>query len=260
MEVKPMHLDDEQVQRLLHGELEPAGERQARQHLGACNDCRTLVDEARAEEHRIFSLLREVDHPPPVADPRVVLDAGSRPRTQWGRWAAGILLVAAAGGAAYATPGSPLPAALDRLMAMLAPSQPRAGTDTAATDTAAADTAPPGAGIAVTPGDRLTIRFLVEGDSVFATLWLTDADEVVVRAVTGAATFSSDVDRLLVRSAGTAGFEILIPRSAPWVDVLAGDTLVFRKQAARLVTRTGPGADGRYRLILSSPAPPDSVR
>jgi hypothetical protein len=255
MEVKPMHLDDEQVQRLLHGELELAGEQLARQHLAACNDCRTLVDEARAEEHRIFSLLREVDHPPPVVDPRVVLAAGSRPRTQWGRWAAGILLVAAAGGAAYATPGSPLPAALDRLMAMLAPTQPPAGADTAATDTA-----PPGSGIAVTPGDRLTIRFLVEGDSVFATLWLTDADEVVVRAVKGAATFSSDVDRLLVRSAGTAGFEILIPRSAPWVDVLAGDTLVFRKQAARLVTQTGLAADGRYRLILSSPSPPDSAR
>jgi anti-sigma factor RsiW len=255
MEAKPMHLDDEQVQRLLHGELEPAGEQLARQHLAACNDCRTLVDEARAEEHRIFSLLREVDHPPPVADPRVVLAAGSRPHTQWGRWAAGILLVAAAGGAAYATPGSPLPAALDRLMAMLAPTQPRASTETAATDTA-----PPRAGIAVTPGDRLTIRFLVEGDSVFATLWLTDADEVVVRAVTGAATFSSDVDRLLVRGAGTAGFEILIPRSAPWVDVLAGDTLVFRKQAARLVTQARPGADGRYPLILSSTTPSDSAR
>jgi hypothetical protein len=255
MEVKPMHLDDERVQRLLHGELEPAGERLARQHLAACNDCRTLVDQARAEEHRIFSLLREVDHPPPDADPRVVLAAGGRPRTQWGRWAAGILLVAAAGGAAYAAPGSPLPAALDRLVAILAPTQPPAGTDPAATDAA-----PPGAGIAVTPGDRLTIRFVVEGDGAFATLSLIDGDEAVVRAVAGAATFTSDVDRLSVRSAGTARFEILIPRSAPWVEVLAGDTPVFRKRADRVVTQTGPGADGRYRLILSSPATPGSPR
>jgi hypothetical protein len=255
MELKPMHLDDERVQRLLHGELEPAGERLARQHLAACNDCRMLVDQARAEEHRIFGLLRKVDHPAPDADPRVVLAAGGRPRTQWGRWAAGILLVAAAGGAAYAAPGSPLPAALDRLVAILAPTQHRAGTDTAATDTA-----PPGAGIAVTPGDRLTIRFVVEGDSAFATLSLTDGDEAVIRAVTGAATFSSDVDRLSVRSAGTAGFEILIPRSAPWVEVLAGDTPVFRKRAARVVTPTEPGADGRYRLVLSSPTLPGSAR
>jgi hypothetical protein len=246
MELEPMHLDDERVQRLLHGELEPAGERLARQHLAACDDCRTLVDEARAEEQRIFSLLREVDHPPPDADPRVVLPTGGSRHAHWGRWAAGLLLVAAAGGAAYAAPGSPLPAALDRLVTILAHTQPRAGSDRAATDTA-----PPGSGIAVAPGDRLTIRFVVEGDGGFATLSLTDGDEVVVRAVAGAATFSSDVDRLSVRSAGTAGFEILIPRSAPWVEVLAGDTPVFRKRAARVVAQTGPGGDGRYRLNLS---------
>jgi hypothetical protein len=244
-----MHLDEERVQRLLHGELEPAGQRLARQHLAACDDCRTLVDEARAEEHHIFGLLREVDHPQPEADPRVILAAGRSPRARWERWAAGLLLVAAAGGAAYAAPGSPLPAALDRLVATLAPTQHRTGTDTAATDTA-----PPGAGIAVTPGDRLTIRFVVEGDSAFANLSLTDGDEAVVRAMAGAATFSSDVDRLSVRSAGPARFEILIPRSAPWVEVLAGDTPVFRKRAADVVTETVPGADGRYDLKLSSSA------
>jgi hypothetical protein len=122
------------------------------------------------------------------------------------------------------------------------------------------DAAPPGAGIAVAPGNRLTIRFVVEGDGAFATLSLTDGDEAVVRAVAGAATFTSDVDRLSVRSAGTARFEVLIPRSAPWVEVLAGDTPVFRKRADRVVTQTGPGADGRYRLILSSPATPVSPR
>jgi hypothetical protein len=245
-----MHLDDERVQRLLHGELEPAGERLARQHLAACDDCRALVDVARAEEHRIFGLLQAVDHPLPDVDPREILPAGRSPRTRWERWAAGLLLVVAAGGAAYAAPGSPLPAALDRLVAMLAPTQSRTGTDATATDTA-----PLGAGIAVTPADRLTIRFVVEGDSAFATLSLTDGEEAVVRAVQGAATFSSDVDRLSVRSAGPARFEILIPRSAPWVEVLAGDTPVFRKRAAEVVTEIEPGADGRYSLPLTSPTP-----
>ena len=41
----------------------------ARQHLAGCADCRVLLDDARAEEGRIFSLLRALDHPPPVADP-----------------------------------------------------------------------------------------------------------------------------------------------------------------------------------------------
>jgi hypothetical protein len=245
-----MHLDDERVQRLLHGELEPAGERLARQHLAACDHCRTLVEAARADEHRIIGLLRAVDHPLPDVDPQVILTAGRSPRTRWERWAAGLLLVVAAGGAAYAAPGSPLPAALDRLVAMLAPTQSRTGTDATATDTA-----PLGAGIAVTPGDRLTIRFVVEGGSVFATLSLTDGEEAVVRAVEGAATFSSDLDRLSVRSAGPAWFEILIPGSAPWVEVLAGDTPVFQKRAADVVTHTEPGADGRYSLTLTSTTP-----
>jgi hypothetical protein len=243
-----MHLDEERVQRLLHGELEPAGESLARRHLADCDDCRTLVDAARAEEQRIFGLLREVDHPLPEADPRLIIAAGRSPRARWERWAAGLLLVVAAGGAAYAAPGSPPPAALDRLVAILAPTQSRAGPDTASIDPA-----PPGAGIAVTPGDRLTIRFVVDGDSTFAALSLTDGNEAVVRAVAGAATFSSDVDRLSVRSAGPARFEIFIPRSAPWVEVLAGDTPVFQKRAADVVTHTELGDDGRYRLTLSSP-------
>jgi hypothetical protein len=243
-----MHLDDERVQRLLHGELEPAGERVVRQHLTACGDCRTLVDGARAEEHRILGLLREVDHPLPDIDPRVILAAAASPRTRWERWAAGLLLVAAAGGAAYAAPGSPLPGVVDRLVTMFAPTryQPGAGT-------AASDTAPSGAGIAVTPGDRLTIRFVAERGVAFATLSLTDGNEVLVRAVEGAATFSSDVERLSVRSAGPARFEILIPRSAPSVEVLAGDTPVFRKRAADVITEARLGADGRYSLVLSSP-------
>ena len=239
-----MHLDDERVQRLLHGELEPAGERLARQHLAVCDDCRGLVDEARAEEHRLFALLREVDHPLPDREP--TFSAGRSPGTRWERWAAGILLVAAAAGAAYAAPGSPLSAALDRLVTIIAPAEPQTPNDTAATDTVAA-----GAGIAVTPGDRLTIQFLMEGDSALATLSLTDGDEAVVRAVAGAATFSSDVDRLSVRSAGPARFEVLIPRSALWVEVLAGDTRVFRKRAAQVTAESEPDAGGRYGLRLS---------
>ncbi len=243
-----MHLDDERVQRLLHGELEPAGERLARQHLAACDDCRALVEVARAEEHDIFGRLRAVDHPLPDIDPQAILAAGPGPGGRWRSWAAGILLVAAAGGAAYAAPGSPLPGVLTRLVAVLRPTQSRP-----AADTTAADTAAPGAGIAVAPGDRLTIRFVTE-PGAYGTVWLTDGDEVVVRAVEGAATFSSDVERLSVRSAGPARFEILIPRSAPSVEVLAGDAPVFHKRAGEVVAEAGPGADGRYGLTLS-PAP-----
>lgn len=245
-----MHLDEERVQRLLHGELEPAGERLVRPHLAACEDCRTLVDEARTEEHRIFGLLRELDHPLPQTDLRVILAAGRAPRARWERWAAGVVLVAAAGGAAYAAPGSPLPAALDKLVAWVAPAQMSSGPAAPA-----GDRAPGGAGIAVAPGERLTIRFTGARDSAVATVSLTDGDEVLVRAVEGSAAFTSDVDRLSVQSAGPARFEILIPRSAPSVEILAGEHPVFRVDASRVVTETPRDAGGRYVVSLSAQRP-----
>ncbi|MGH7579889.1 MAG: hypothetical protein ACREM9_06935, partial [Gemmatimonadales bacterium] len=146
-----MHLDEERVQRLLHGELDGAGEGAARQHLDGCRDCRALVNHAREEEHRIFGLLREVDHPPAEADPCALLPAAARARRGWGRWAAGWLLIVLAGGAAYAAPGSPLPGMLDRLIGRDPPVRPQR-TDQAPDDSVAR----PSAGIAVTPGNRLT--------------------------------------------------------------------------------------------------------
>jgi hypothetical protein len=243
-----MHLDDERVQRLLHGELEPAGEQLA--HLVGCEVCRSLVDEARAEEHSVFGLLREVDHPAPDIDPQVLLPALRQAPPRWARRAAAVALVTAAAGVAYAAPGSPLPGVLQRLVAAAAPTRPPFDLPPEPEEAA-----PSGAGIAVAPGDRLTIRFLVDRDAAAtaATLTLTDGDEVVVRTVEGVATFTSDEDHLSVRSAGPASFEILIPSSAPSVDVLSGDTPAFRKRAD-VVTEAQPGPDGRYTLTLS-PSP-----
>ena len=240
-----MHLDDERVQRLLHGELRPADERLARQHLAECPDCRVVVDGARAEEQRIFSLLREVDHPLPEADPAAILATGRAPSVRWERWAAGFLLVAVAGGVAYAAPGSPLPAALDRFIAWAAPAQAPA-VPSAPTGAGA----PSGAGIAVAPGERLTIRFTGDRDSAVATVSLTDGDEVLVRAVEGVASFTSDVDRLSVRSTGRARYEILIPRSAPSVEIVAGEHPIFRLDASRAVMGPPRDAAGRYVLHL----------
>jgi hypothetical protein len=39
------------------------------------------------------------------------------------------------------------------------------------------------------------------------------------------------------------------------VEILAGDTRVFRKRVAAVTTEAKPDADGRYRLSLSSPVP-----
>ncbi|MBA3317098.1 MAG: zf-HC2 domain-containing protein, partial [Gemmatimonadales bacterium] len=155
----PMHLDDERLQRLLHGELEPGADRLVRQHLAGCDACRVLVDAARADEARIFGLLREVDHPLRVADPRAMLAGRDVPRVGWERWAAGFLLVALAGGVAYAAPGSPLPGVLATLVERVAPDRPAPGGQPSE-----AEGRPSGAGIAVAPGKKLTIRFTGDRD------------------------------------------------------------------------------------------------
>ena len=82
-----MHLDDERIQRLLHGGLEPPAEREARRHLESCAGCRGLLEEARAEEAWIFAVLGSVDHPSPAVDPGTLLARGelkASPRTALG--------------------------------------------------------------------------------------------------------------------------------------------------------------------------------
>lgn len=240
-----MHLDDERVQRLLHGEL-GAVEAETRVHLERCAPCRDLVEGAREEEDRILALLSEVDHPVARPDPRVVLAEQTAARGQWGRRAAAAIFGVAVAGAAYALPGSPLPGALDRLL----------GTgpgirDSARVTQADRATAPP-AGIAVPAAEGLVIELLAEGQ---AAIELTDEEEVAVRAVAGAASFSSDPGRLTVRSSGPVQLEIRIPRTATGVEVLAGSTPVFRKLAAGPVSPNPPDSAGRYTIPLRPPRP-----
>lgn len=99
------------------------------------------------------------------------------------------------------------------------------------------------------------IRFTGDRDSAIATVSLTGGDEVVVRAVEGFAAFTSDIDRLSVQSTGRARFEILIPRSAPSVEIVVGEHPVFRVDASRVVTGTPGDGEGRYVLPLSVRGP-----
>ncbi len=245
-----MHLDEERIQRLLHGELDPAVERPTREHLTACADCRALLDRSRSEERRIFGLLGALDHPLPVADARAVLGVRPSSRPGWKRWAAGFLLVAAGGGVAYAAPGSPLPSLIDRMVAWAAPAAPP--TDQASVTEGVA---PLGGGIAVAPGQRLTIRIEADRDSAVATVALIAGEEVVVRAMEGSATFASDEGRLSVRSEGPLRLEILIPRTAPAVEIESRKRPVFRVEHARVLTDTPRDSAGRWLPPLSEDEP-----
>jgi hypothetical protein len=249
-----MHLDEEQIQRFLHGEVSPTAAVSVREHLGACDECRRRVTEAEREERRVLDLLRHLDHPSPRVDVGAIVAGGRRRGRGWGRWAASILLAFAAG-AAYAAPGSPLPGLVGRLVTWLdGPPQRRAQP------AQSTDTAPParadevGQGLAVVPGDRFTIVFSSDQPGGVAAVSMTDGAEVVVRAVGGAATFTSDADRLSIDNGGSsARFQIQIPRNAARVDIWVAGHRVFSKEPSGVVAEGRRDAEGRYLLPLSRP-------
>jgi hypothetical protein len=252
-----MHLDEELIQRVLHGELGPAGT-SVRDHLDSCPECRLRVSESEREEAWVLDRIRRLDHARPQLTAEAILDAVHPSRTfRWGRMAAGFFLTLAAAGVAYAAPGSPLPGIIDRIIELVSRA-PVPGRPVRTTPPVTATEAQ--AGIAVLPGDRLTIVFLGDLARDTAIVSWTDSAEVMVRALGGSTTFTSDQDRLLIQHRGApARFEILIPRRAPSVSINVGDRRRWMKLGARVVGEPTLDSHGRYVVPLSqqssSPAP-----
>ena len=241
------HLDEETIQRLLHGEVDPASEEASRAHVSACAECRTRLEEAQREEEKVLALFGRLDRDPVRVDAAELAararggGLGTRRRSRdWQRRAAVVVLAVGAAGAAFAAPGSPLPRWVDRATAWFRTEGPAP----------AADTAPGNAGISVSPTERFTIVF--EAGAGTASVRMTDGPDVVVRAAVGAARFASDVDRLTIEgSAPTADFEVEIPREAPRVEILAGGRRVLLKEGSRIVTDAPEDEEGRYRIPLA---------
>jgi hypothetical protein len=242
-----MHLEAEQIQRLVHGELGGL-EEVVSSHLAGCAECRRMVDEARREEARIFDLLGRLDHSlPPVRTADEV--ARGRKVTVWGRRAAGIALVLGTAGVAYAAPGSPLPGWVDRVVERIMGSPAHVPPATRP-----APVAPTIAGIAVKPGDRFTIAFAEPQARGVATVWLVEGSDVVVRARNGSATFTSGAAGLTVNNRGSlADYEIELPRAAPHIEIRAGSRRLLLKDGSRIVAGAPADSLGRYRLDLLSP-------
>lgn len=244
-----MHLDEAEVQRLVHGEMAAPAERAARDHLAQCTQCDEEVARAAREEERVADLLRLIDHAPPAIDVRAIVARAPAPRMERGRWAAGLLLAMGLAGVAYAAPGLPLrgwiAAALEAIGGRPGPSL-------------VPGTAPvPGAaGVAVEPGNDLLIEFTSARNGSTARLELTDGVEVEVRTRIGAATFTSNVGQLVIENQkDSAAFEIEIPRSASRVEIRVAGKRVFLKEASRLTTTAAPDERGRYHLSLAETRP-----
>lgn len=243
-----MHLDDERVQHFLQRELPLPETVMVEAHLAQCVSCRGMVAAAAQEIDDVNTLLMSVDHPAPRITAEMVVASAAARGIEWRRWAAGVLLVLTLGGAAYAAPGSPIPG-WTRTVASWAvgrqdPTRPAPPPVTPLTEIA---------GVAVTPGAELVIDFAAPQTKGRVEVRLTDAQDVVVRTVTGGATFTSDPGRLLIQNQGaTADFEIEIPRTAPRVEIRVGDARILLKTGSRVTTdASGVGGDTlRLRIAL----------
>ncbi len=235
-----MHLNDEQIQRFLHGELDAP----ARDHVAGCDHCAAKIAEAEREERAIFELFGQLDHPTPRVDARSI--TGERSVVNiWGRRAAGMVVVAALAGAAYAIPGSPLPAVIQKVAQWIT------GGDDTPTPREETPPAPPVAsGIAVPAHPRFAIEFVAEQEGGVAALSLVDGPNVAVRAYGGTVTFTTEVDRLIIDNrASEATYQIDVPRGVTFLEIAVG--------ARRLVVKDGESfaadipSDERGRRLLS---------
>lgn len=245
-----MHLDDEQIERLRHGELPWQREKSIREHLAGCRECSSRVAEAGRDEGEVYSLLRVLDRPPPRIDANVVA-ARARRATVLGRWrwAASLFVAAGVATAAFAAPGSPLSGWVREAVGLFIPlDNPRP-----AIPDRSQRREPALSGVAVAPGRELLILFTTHQVSGDARVSLIDGDEVVVRTVNGATTFTTGPGRLLIDNRrSTAMFEIQIPRAAPRVEIRLNGARVFLKEGDRVTAGHPADARGVYVIRLKT--------
>jgi hypothetical protein len=271
-----MHIEDEQIQRILHGELRAPAREEVHRHLTGCAQCRFRLAEAEREEQWIFDLLRRTDHTAPAVDPEILAAIGDVNRAEkrarvravaapswgiaivrggWLQWAAGVALAVAVAGAAYTAPGSPVPAWVDRVAEWMRSPAPQAPSPVTPGKPETETPSPPvTAGIAVAPRDRFTIRFAGWQSRGLARVALTNESNISARALNAAATFTTGANRLTIDNSGsTADYEIDLPHDAPWVEILVGERRLFLKEGQRLVTGAPTDAEGCYLVSLSPP-------
>lgn len=248
------HLGEGTLQALLDGELPPAERPAAEAHLAACGECAAAARELRALNERAAGLLARADVPAPVAQAQMSLRAR---RLRAGRWGearrtllrAAVLVLAVAGVAAAAVPGSPvnswirevvLPEKKPQLRPTLgqqpAPSQPRP----------AAPAAP--SGVSIRP-DEGVVRVVLTGASprLRVTARLVDAPRAGVlargRAAAGAR-FRTAPGRIEVVDAGAGEIEVEIPRAARAATVQVNGHVYVAKDGDSLRVLAPAGSAG----------------
>jgi hypothetical protein len=206
---------------------------------------------------RIAALLAMLDHPAPVVPvSRIVAEAEARGRPgalrPLFRWAAAIALTFGAAGIALAAPGSPVlrwvrTVAVD--LGLVPPPSPLPGSAPSPASPRPRSTA----GIALSPAGRLVVVLTAAEGGAAARVSLTSGLEVGARAPSGAATFTTGSDRLLVELQGKGDtLTLTIPRLAARVEVFAGPTRVLVAARGSITTTLLPDSAGAYTISVPS--------
>ncbi len=238
------HLDEETIQRALHGELDSAVEPAVREHIATCVECADLLADAEREERRVHGLFESLDHEIPAIQAEAIVEKASR-RQRWRPLAAAaITLLIVAGGLAYALPGSPFRAWIH---SALSGDSPREDTTVPSFSTGSS-------GVSLEPGDSLNVVFESPQETGTVHVSLTPSREVHVRILGDGSGFSVEPDRLRIANAGSsASYRLEIPGAAPRVRVLVGARTIKGG-----VDRPCRGAARLHRLVddHSVPATP----
>ena len=248
-----MHLDDERLQRLLHGELDRPESGAARNHLADCSECSRRLAAMESEEAAVGALLAQLDRPSPRIEAATVVRLASTRRPRTWQWAAGFALAVGIAGVAYAIPGSPLPDWVDSIVRWAG------GRRSSSTETAPEPD--PASGLSVAPGRTFQIRFDSADPNDLVLVALTDGSEVQIRTPRGSASFTAAENAILVHPTGDAApaeagvtYEIQIPRSAPHIEIRVGSDRIFLKDGARIIAPAASSDSGPFRLRLTPTA------
>lgn len=242
-----MHVDEEQLQRLVDDELADPTDQWAREHVLGCEVCRDRVGRAKSEQNGVFALLGNLDHPRRHADHSAVMARARARNSIWMRKAAGFVVAAALAGAAYAAPGSPLPSLVEKVFG--------GGQD--ASDVPVAQTTVPEtpvlSGVTVATGNRMVITFTGTQAVGDIHVTLSDDPEIEVRATGTGASFTAKEEMLTIDNANSrARFAIAIPRDARLVEIRIGEDRVFLKDRSRIVTTNATSGAETWVIPLTS--------
>lgn len=236
-----MHLDEESLQRFLHGEVTPERESVLRAHLADCTACRARLQTANAVEQEVVAALRLLDHDAPMRRLPARATAVASPALRWRRIAAGAVLVLATGGLAWAAPRFPLLSFVERLT----------GIDRAPIPVAAAPATAAPAGLAVEPGPSLVIELDGETAGLEVSVAMADTSLVSIQALRGRPDFAAAPGRLLVTNHDSASqIAITIPRTAVHVELRLGGQQLYLKRGSRLTSIGQVDAGGRILLRI----------